>query len=134
MNYHPTCGLWSARGRVAASILDGDGCLHPRWLSAHTESQRWDCLLYLESMFGLDIRLVIHDSMARTSPIGPIARDRGIDVLSVPDQLVTAICSAAFASCSPRRCATVLARLPGSLLRTHLRSPPANDWRQLPLF
>lgn len=131
---YPACGLWPARTRIAASILDGDGQLHRRWIVADTECERWDSLLYLEREFGLDMRLVIPDVLARANPIGRTATQRRLEVLLVSDPLVAAICSAAFGRRTPRQCANVLARLPGSLFRGHLRSPPPRDWRQLPLL
>ena len=134
MNEYPTCGLWPARNRIAASVLDGAGRLCRIWLGPQNECEEWDCLYELEREFGLALRLVVPEGMSHTEGIAKIALQREMPVTVAPTRLVEAIGLVAYSRLTPRQCATVLARLPDSRFRSHLRLLPRQDPRQLLLL
>jgi hypothetical protein len=131
---YPTCGLWPARGRIAASVLDGDGRLYRIRMTPIDEGECWDCLSALERDFGLDLRLIIPDPGAPLALLARSALARDMSVLIAPGLLVETIGTVAFSRPRPRHYASILARLPDSRFRTHLRMLQPKDPRQLYLF
>ena len=134
MSDHPTCGLWPARDRIAASVFDGDGPLHRIWMVPEGEGEIWDCLYYLERDYGLDLHLVVPETAPPLEPVVRAALLRQTPVLVVPTSLVQAIVTAALARPRPRHYASVLARLPGSRFHSHLRKLPPKNPRQMMLL
>jgi len=134
MNEWPTCGLWPARDRIAASVLDGEGRLSRLWMAPRDESEDWDCLYTLEREHGLALRLVVPEGAVLTRGLAHAALQREMPVIVAPARLVEEIGSVAYARLRPHPCATMLARLPDSRFRSYLRLLPTRDPRQLLLL
>jgi hypothetical protein len=130
----PTCGLWLSRGRATAAVLDGDDHLFRIRIPYTDEEQCWDSLTLLQRDFSLDLRLVIPDPTTRLAILVRAALLRNIPVLVAPGLLVETIGALAFSRPRPPHYACILARLPDSRFRGHLRTLPARDSRQLKLL
>lgn len=130
----PTCGLWPAKGHTDASVLDGDGRLYRIGITSTDEEECWDSLNSLQSDFGLDLRLVIPEPVTQLNLLVHSALLREMLVLVAPSHLVETIGGIAFSRPRPHHYACVLARLPDSRLRGHLRTLPPRDPRQLQLL
>lgn len=131
------CGLWLARRRLVAVVVDDDGRASPAVAAALTDEARWGLLESLDAVHGLDCELVLPEGLARVDSVGRLALARGLAVWVAPERLIDAIRrAAALATGPPARTAAMIARL--SLVpawRAHLRrlGPPL-DRRQLPLL
>jgi hypothetical protein len=132
------CGVWFAKGRLVAVVVDDEGRAAPALFVATNDDARWGLLKHLDGVHGLDCDLVIAEDLAKADPLCRLALKRGAGVWVAPQRLVDAVRAAASLSTGPpARIAAMLARLalvPG--FREHLRrmnDPPA-DMRQLPLL
>jgi hypothetical protein len=134
VNPYASCGFWPDRGEFVASIVDTEGRNHRVPLAPGDDLDYWDFLAALEGQHGLDIQLVLPETLLRGHPLAVIARARGMTVLAAPYLLAEAIAAVAYSRSSPQRLATVLARLPGSRFQGHLRLLPPRDPRQLQLL
>jgi hypothetical protein len=130
----PTCGLWLSRDRATATILDGDDHLFRIRIPHTDEEQCWDSLRLLQGEFGLDLRLVVPEPTSRLAILVRTALLREMPVLAAPGMLVETIGAVAFSRPAPRHYACILARLPDSRFRGHLRTLPPKDSRQLELL
>lgn len=131
----PTCGLWpSAGGRARASVLDGDGHLYRIEITPTDEEICWDSLHALQRDFGLDLRLVVPEPLMQLELLVRTALLRDMSVLVAPSQLIDSLAGVAFSRPRPRHYACILARLPDSRFRGHLRILPPRDPHQLELL
>lgn len=131
----PTCGLWpAAAGRAPARVLDGDGRLYRIEITPTNENECWDSLHSLQREFGLDLRLVVPGPLTQLELLVRTALLRDMPVLVASAQLVESIAAISFSRPRPHHCATILARLPDSPLRGHLRLLPPRDPHQLELL
>jgi hypothetical protein len=132
-----SCGLWPARRRLVAVVVDDDGRASPAVAAALNDDARWGLLEHLDAVHGLDCELVISDELARVDSIGQLALTRGVSVWVAPQRLVDAIrTAAALATGPPGRTAAMIARLAlVPIWRGHLRRLGCEiDRRQLQLF
>lgn len=134
MNPYVVCGVWPDRGELATSVVDTEGRLHPAPLAPANDLDCWAFLANLEDRYGLDVQLVLPESLLRGHSLAITARAREMTVLAAPRLLAEAIAAVAYARAGPRRLATVLARLPGSRFQGHLRLLPRRDPRQMLLL
>lgn len=131
------CGIWyGQRGQLAAVVVDGLGRSHRALAPPSRDEDRWDWLNNLWAQHGLDIELVLPESVGRSSTLGRLALAREIPVWLVPDVLVAAIGAAAFSRERLDAMAAVLARLPDvPSWRPHLRAITwSGDPRQMHLL
>lgn len=131
---YAACGFWPDRGEFVASVLDTEGRLHHRPFAPGDDLDYWSYLEELESQHGLDIQLVLPEPLLQGHPLAVIARARRMTLLAAPSMLAQAIARVAYARASPRRLATVLARLPSSRFQGHLRLLPRRDPKQMLLL
>lgn len=132
-----SCGLWSARRRLLAVVVDDEGRASPAVAAALDDDARWGLLERLDAVHGLDCELVVPDDLARVDSIARLALARGIAVLVAPQRLVEGIrVVAALATGPPARTAAMIARLAlVPVWRGHLRRLEGQiDRRQLPLL
>lgn len=134
MNPYAACGFWPNRGRLAASVVDTEGRNHRVALDVAGDSDYGSSLAALEERHGLDLQIVVPETMLRGHPLAVVARARGMTVLAAPWLLAVEIAAVAYSRRSAQRLATVLARLPGSRFQGHLRLLPPRDPRQLLLL
>jgi hypothetical protein len=132
MNRRPTCGLWPAPNRTAASVLDGEKRLHRLWIHPHDDSAY--CLASLRDQFGQNLQIVVPDQTVQLHRLVRDALLSGTPVLAVPRLLVESIGAILYPHPRPRHLATLVARLPDSRFRNHLRTLPLYDPRQLTLL
>jgi hypothetical protein len=127
------CGIWSGSGGLVAALINTEGRRVPYRVPGGDEA-RWDWLHHLQGEQGLDLELVLPESLGRTDPIGQLALAREIPLWLAPDGLVKAIRDAA--RLNGLAAAAMLARLPAcKAWRYHLRRVVAlRDPRQLPLL
>lgn len=129
------CGVWPAQRGLCVAIVDPDGpLLFSGQLPDLDERDLWFARVGAE--YGTWLEYVLTEPMARFSSFGREALERGHRVWIAPFDLVTAISCVAWHRPSPRRMATILARLPHSWrLRPALRrAPPEPGPRQLRLL
>ena len=131
------CGIWLARNRLVAVVVDDDGRAAPSVLAAIDDEERWALLQHVDAVHGLDCALIITDDLLKADDgLCRIALERGHDLWAAPRALVEAIRLAAGLMSAPRVAAmnARLAIVPG--FRSHLRriDRSANDCRQLPLL
>jgi hypothetical protein len=127
------CGVYpSRRGCLVAVAVDSSGRASPPARATRTDDGRYELLLHLETISGLDIELVVPDWVARLDSIAQLAAAaRNIPVWIVPMPLVDALRVVARAG-PPARVAALIARLPLALgLREQLRRIRPADRRQL---
>lgn len=132
-----TCGLWSARRRLIAVVVDDEGRASPAIAAPLDDDARWGLLARLDAVHGLDCELVIPEDMAKDESIGRLALARGVAVWVAPQCVIDAIrAAAALATGPPARTAAMIARLAlVPIWRGQLRRlGPTIDQRQLPLF
>lgn len=128
-----TCGIWPMRGgRLVAVVVDEDGRPSPPVVAARSDEAAYGLLAHLDRRDGLDYALVLLDWLAKSGGIAQLALARGISVWLAPIALVHAVrLAAGLAKGPPRRVAAVLARLPFTGFRAHLRRVEPADRRQL---
>jgi hypothetical protein len=132
-----SCGLWSARRRLVAVVMDDEGRASPAIVVAPNDDARWGLLERLDAVHGLDCQLILPEELAKADSIARLAITRGIVVWVAPQRLVEAIrAAAALATGPPARTAAMIGRLPlVPSWRGHLRRlGQQHDRRQLPLF
>jgi hypothetical protein len=131
----PTCGLWPVTdGRARASVLDGDGRLYRVQITPTDEEECWDSLHSLQRDFGLDLHLVVPEPLTQLQLLVRSALLRDMPVLVAPSPLIESIAAVAFSRPRSHHYASILARLPDSRFRGHLRILPPRDPRQLELL
>ena len=129
---HTRCGIW--RGARASSLLatvvDTEGRRFTTRVP-HDESRRWDWLSQLCGEHGLDLEIVLPDSLVKTDPIARLALAHDLHVWLAPDTLVRGLREVA--RLRGHAVAAMLARLPDSnAWRFHLRRVVSlDDPRQL---
>ena len=131
------CGLWLARGRLIAVVVDDTGRASPAISACLDDDARWGLLEHVEATHSLDIDLVLAEELSRHDNIGRLALQRGLPVWLAPQRLVDAISAAAgMATGPPARRAAMIARLMRvPAWRGYLRRLELNaDRRQLPLL
>jgi len=131
------CGIWRAKSRLVAAVVDDDGRAAPTVLAAIDDEERWALLQYVDAVHGLDCALVLTDDLLKAKDdICRFALERGHDFWAVPRGLVEGIRLAAGLTAAPQVAAMIarLAIVPG--FRGHLRRIDrcAYDCRQLPLL
>lgn len=131
------CGVWGAKGRLVAVVVEDDGRAAHTVLAATDDEERWALLQYVDAVHGLDCALVLTDDLLKADDgICRFALERGHDLWAVPRALVEAIRLAAGLATASRVAAMIarLALVPG--FRSHLRrvDRAAYDCRQLPLL
>lgn len=132
-----SCGLWYARRRLVAVVVDSEGRASPAIAAAQGEDSRWGLFARLDAIHGFDFELVITEQLAKDDCIGHTALARSIPVWVAPQRLIDAIrAAAALATGPPARTAAMIARLAVvPTWRSHLRRVGQEpDRRQLPLF
>ncbi len=103
------CGIWSGSRGLVAALVDTEG--HRVALPVpHGDEERWDWLHRLQGEQGLDLEIVLPESLGRTDPIGQLALAREMPLWLTPDGLIEAIRGPAHLS-GPAT-AAMLARLP----------------------
>jgi hypothetical protein len=129
------CGIWRAKHRLVAVVVDDDGRAAPALTAATADDERWGLLESLDAAHGLDCSLVLPAGLLRADAIGALALSRGHQLWSAPQQLVNTIRDVTGLT-SSSRVAAMLGRLllvPG--FRGHLnRVQRDHDWRQLRLL
>jgi len=137
MNDYARCGVWYGdRGQLVAVVVDTEGRCHKTPPPPLQDSDRWDWLDQLWGEHGLDVELVLPESVGRSNRLGRLALEHGIPLWLAPDVLVDAIREAALARPRLATVAAVLARLPDvRAWRAHLRRVRSlEDHRQLVLL
>lgn len=132
MNPRPTCGLWPARKQTAASVLDIHKRLHSLWIPPPDDTARW--LVSLRNQFGQDLQLVVPDQTEQLHRLVRHALLSATPVLAVQRLLAESFGAILYPHPRPRFLATLLARLPDSRFKNHLRTLPLHDPRQLTLL
>jgi hypothetical protein len=126
-----TCGLWLARRRLVAAVVDPGGEAHRVVRAALTDDARFGLIEYLAAA-GAEI--VATEALARIDLMPVQAARRGLAVWTVGDALIAALLRAA-AIREPARAAALLARLPViPLMRSWIHRLASPDGRQLPLL
>lgn len=126
------CGLWLARRRLVAVLVDERGEVRRSLRAALTHEARFGLVEYLAHA-GAEI--VATEALARADLVAAQAERRGAPVWLADDALVAALLGVA-AVRNPARAAALVARLRlAPAWRGQLRrlAPPA-DARQLPLI
>ena len=132
-----TGGLWLARRRLIAVVVGESGRASPPTTAELQDDARWGLLEQLDAVHGLDVQLVLPETLAQQDSIGRLAVERGLDVWVAPGRLVEALRTvAALATGPPARTAAMIARLAlHAAWRGHLRPmTAASDHRQLRLL
>lgn len=131
------CGLWLARRRIVAVVLDDRGRASPAVSASLDDDARWGLLEQVDGPHGLDVDIVLAEALSRCDNIGRLALERGLPVWLAPQRLIDAIAAAAgLARGPPARMAAVIARLMlVPAWRGHLRRLEIHtDRRQLSLL
>lgn len=131
------CGLWLARRRLIAVVVDDGGRASPAISACLDDDARWGLLEHVEATHGLDVDLVLAEELSKYDNIGRLALERGLPVWMAPQRLIDAIATAAgLARGPPARTAAMIARLMRvPAWRGHLRRLELNaDRRQLSLL
>lgn len=131
------CGLWLARRRLIAVVVDVEGRASPAMRADLDDDAGWGLLEHLDAVHGLDVALVLPENLARSDHVGRLALRRGMDVWAAPQSLVEAIRAAAgLTTGPPARTAAMIGRLAISAVwRGHLRRVATTaDRRQLSLL
>lgn len=127
------CGLWLNRRRLIAVVVDQDGRASPALCAAaDTDESKWNLLLHIDQIHGLDYHLIASEELVRSDPIiCQLALIRGVGLWVAPRRLIHAVRAAAgFHSGPQARVAAMIARLPlVPGFRGHLRLlyPPPPD-------
>jgi hypothetical protein len=130
------CGLWTSGRRIVGAVVDDDGRTMDMPLIATNDDERWELLVHVDAVHGLDCLLVVPDNMLRHDSICRFAIERRHVVWVAPCELVQAIRRAA-ALDKASRIAAMIARLAlVPAMRQHLRRVEriCCDCRQLPLL
>src|SRR6266496_3263885 len=104
------CGVWSAKGRLVAVVVDDDGRAAPTTLAAVDDDERWALLQYVDAVYGLDCALVLPEDLLKADTICHFALERGHDLWVAPRALIDAIRRAARIA-TDARIAAMIARL-----------------------
>jgi hypothetical protein len=126
------CGLWLARRRLLAVLVDERGEVRRSIRAALTDEARFGLLEYLAHA---GCELVATEALARADLVAAQAERRGVAVWLAEDALVGALLAVA-AVRDPLLAAALVARLrivPAWRGQLH-RLAPGSDTRQLPLI
>lgn len=74
------CGVWFAKGRLVAVVVDDEGRAAPALFVATNDDARWGLLEHLDGVHGLDCDLVIAEDLAKADPLCRLALKRGAGV------------------------------------------------------
>jgi hypothetical protein len=129
------CGIWrGARApSLVATVVDTEDRCSPTHVPCD-DSHRWDWLAQLWNEHGLDLEIVMPDSLVRADPIARLALARQMTIWLAPDPLIQGLREAT--RLRTHAVAAMLARLPEcKAWRFHLRRVVSiDDPRQLALL